>query len=305
MSDFHEPVLLTESISALKVKKNGVYVDATFGGGGHANEILKKLSKDGKLIVFDLDEEAIKKNKIIDDRVITMNKNFRYIKNCVNSLGLFKIDGILVDLGVSSFQINKERGFSFKSNTDLDMRMNRSASFSAIEILNNYDEESLIRILKEHADFSNCKKLAKKIISYRKKNKITSTEDIEKIFNGVYYVPKKNQFFARIFQAIRIEVNDELNSLKELLKSSLNLLNPHSRLVVISYHSIEDRIVKTFMKFGHFSPYPKKDFYGNQFRPFNLINKKPIIPSENEVRLNNRARSAKMRIAEFVSNLEN
>jgi 16S rRNA (cytosine1402-N4)-methyltransferase len=305
MNDFHDPVLLTESISALKVKKNGVYVDATFGGGGHSNEILKKLSKDGKLIVFDLDEEAIKKNKIIDDRVITMNKNFRYIKNCINSLGLFKIDGILVDLGVSSFQINKERGFSFKSNTDLDMRMNQSASFSAIEILNNYDEESISRILKEHADFSNSKKLAQKIILYREKNKITSTEDIEKIFKGVYYVPKKNQFFARIFQAIRIEVNDELNSLKDLLKSSLNLLNPHSRLVVISYHSIEDRIVKTFMKFGHFKSYPKKDFYGNQFRPFTLINKKPIIPSDNEIRLNNRARSAKMRIAEFVTNLEN
>ena len=300
MSDFHEPVLLTESISALNVKKNGVYVDATFGGGGHSNEILKKLSKDGRLIVFDLDEEAINKNKIIDDRVISMNKNFRYIKNCINSLGLFKIDGILVDLGVSSFQINKERGFSFKSNTDLDMRMNRSASFSANEILNNYDEENLSRILKEHADFSNSKKLAQKIILYRRKNKIASTEDIEKIFNGAYYVPKKNQFFARIFQAIRIEVNDELNSLKELLKSSLNLLNPHSRLVIISYHSIEDRIVKTFMKFGHFKPYPKKDFYGNQFRPFNLINKKPIIPSNNEISLNNRARSAKMRIAEFI-----
>lgn len=305
MSDFHEPVLLAESISALNIKKNGVYVDATFGGGGHSNEILKKLSKDGRLIVFDLDEEAIKKNKIIDDRVIFMNKNFRYIKNCVNSLGFFKIDGILVDLGVSSFQINKERGFSFKSNTDLDMRMNRSASFSASEILNNYDEENLSRILKEHADFSNSKKLAQKIIFYRKKNKITSTADIEKIFKGVYYVPKKNQFFARIFQAIRIEVNDELNSLNELLKSSLNLLNPHSRLVVISYHSIEDRIVKTFMKFGHLSPYPKKDFYGNQFRPFILINKKPIIPSDNEISLNNRARSAKMRIAEFVSSLEN
>ena len=305
MSEFHNPVMLSESISALKIKKEGVYVDATFGGGGHSKEILKKLNSEGRLIVFDQDSEAILKNKITDDRVVIMNKNFRYLKNCLTSIGIEKIDGVIADLGVSSYQINANRGFSFHSKTELDMRMNKSASLSAKEVLNKYDKENLSRILKEHADFSNSPKLAEKIISYRNKKYIKFSEDVLILFSGCFYVPKKNQFFARIFQAIRIEVNDELNALKDLLNASLNVLSPGGRLVVISYHSIEDRIVKTFMKFGQFEAFAKKDFFGNQFRPFNLINKKPIVPTSKEMNSNNRSRSAKMRVAEINSIVEN
>ena len=306
MNEFHNPVLLSESVSALKIKKDGVYVDATFGGGGHSKEILKKLNKNGKLIVFDQDKQAILENKILDERIIVMNTNFRYLKNCLKSISINKIDGVIADLGISSFQINTKRGFSFNSNIELDMRMNQSSSLSALEVLNEYDKENLSRILKEHADFNNSKKLAERIVSYRMKKDIQNSNDILSIFDGCFYVPKKNQFFARIFQAIRIEVNDELNALKELLKASLNLLNPSGRLVVISYHSIEDRIVKTFMKYGHFEAFVKKDFFGNQFRPFNLINKKPTLPSSEEMNSNNRSRSAKMRVAELnkLSNMQ-
>jgi len=304
MNEFHNPVMLSESISALKIKKEGVYVDATFGGGGHSKEILKKINNQGRLIVFDQDSDAIFKNKIIDDRLIIMNKNFRYLKNCLTSIGIEKIDGVIVDLGVSSYQINTNRGFSFNSKSELDMRMNKSASLSAIEVLNKYNKENLSRILKDHADFSNSHKLAEKIISYRKKNYIKFSEDLLNLFSGSFYVPKKNQFFARIFQAIRIEVNDELNALKDLLGATLNALSPGGRLVVISYHSIEDRIVKTFMKFGHFEAFPKKDFFGNQSRPFTIVNKKPILPSSKEMISNNRSRSAKMRVAEINSIIE-
>ena len=298
MNEFHNPVMLTESISSLNINQNGIYVDATFGGGGHSKEILKQLNNEGRLIVFDQDSEAILKNKIIDDRVIVMNKNFRYLKNCLMSVGINKIDGIIADLGVSSYQINTERGFSFNSKVELDMRMNTSASLSAQEVLNKYNKENLCRILKEHADFSNSQNLSEKIISYRKENYIKFSEDLLNLFSGCFYVPKKNQFFARIFQAIRIEVNDEINALKDLLSASLNVLKPKGRLVVISYHSTEDRVVKTFMKFGQFEAFAKKDFFGNQFRPFSLVNKKPIIPSSEEMNLNNRSRSAKMRVAE-------
>lgn len=298
MNEFHNPVMLTESISGLNINQNGIYVDATFGGGGHSKEILKKLNNDGRLIVFDQDTEAILKNKIIDDRVIFMNKNFRYLKNCLMSIGINRIDGIIADLGVSSYQINTERGFSFNSKVELDMRMNTSASLSAQEVLNKYNKENLCRILKEHADFSNSQKLSEKIILYRKEKYIKFSEDLLNLFSGCFYVPKKNQFFARIFQAIRIEVNDEINALKDLLSASLNVLKPKGRLVVISYHSIEDRVVKTFMKFGQFEAFPKKDFFGNQFRPFSLVNKKPAIPSSEEMNLNSRSRSAKMRVAE-------
>ena len=305
MNEFHKPVMLSESIAALKIKKEGVYVDVTFGGGGHSKEILKTLNNQGKLIVFDQDSEAIIKNKIVDNRVVVMNKNFRYLKNCLTSIGINKIDGVIADLGVSSYQINADRGFSFNSNSELDMRMNKSASVSAKEVLNKYDKENLSRILKDHADFSNSKKLADKIISYRKKNYINFPEDLLNLFSGCFYVPKKNQFFARIFQAIRIEVNDELNALKDLLSASLNTLNPGGRLVVISYHSIEDRIVKNFMKFGHFDAFAKKDFFGNPFRPFTLVNKKPLLPSSKEMISNNRSRSAKMRVAEINRIIQN
>jgi len=305
MNEFHKPVMLSESISALKIKKGGVYVDATFGGGGHSKEILKKLNTQGKLIVFDQDSEAIMKNKIVDDRLVIMNKNFRYLKNCLASIGINKIDGVIADLGVSSYQINTDRGFSFNSKSELDMRMNKSASVSAKEVLNKYDKDNLSRILKDHADFSNSQKLAEKIISYRKTNYINFSEDLLNLFSGCFYVPKKNKFFARIFQAVRIEVNDELNALKDLLTASLNSLNPGGRLVVISYHSIEDRIVKNFIKFGHFDAFPKKDFFGNPFRPFTLVNKKPLIPSSKEMILNNRSRSAKMRVAEISRIVQN
>lgn len=298
MSKFHQPVMLLESISGLKIKDGGVYVDVTFGGGGHASKILKDLKK-GKLIVFDQDQEAIASNKIKDDRMIIMDKNFRYISNCLNNIGVAKIDGLIADLGVSSHQIDSDRGFSFNSNIPLDMRMNKVASRNAQDILNKYDKKSLSKIFKDHSDFTNSDYLAEKIVEYRKQKTITFSKDLLEAFRGSFFPAKKNKFFARIFQAIRIEVNDEIESLKKLLQSSLELLSPGGRLVVISYHSIEDRIVKNFMRFGKFESFPEKDFFGNPFRPFELINKKPILASSKEIEINNRARSAKLRIAEF------
>ena len=299
MNDFHNPVLLKASIKGLKIKKEGVYVDSTYGGGGHSKEILKSLGKEGKLVAFDQDDEAIDKNIIRDERLIMINNNFRYIKNCLNSIGISKVDGIIADLGLSSHQINTSRGFSFNTDQELDMRMNKNSELSAQEILNGYDKENLSRMLNEHSDFKNCDKLAEKLISHRKTKKIITSNDLINVFSGFYYYPKRNQFFARIFQAIRMEVNDEINSLKELLTNTLEILKPGGRLVVISYHSIEDRLVKNFMKFGHFKSFPKKDFFGNKFSPFDLINKKPIMASSRELTLNSRSRSAKLRIAEL------
>ena len=299
MNDFHNPVLLKASVKGLKIKKEGVYVDSTYGGGGHSKEILKSLGKEGKLVAFDQDDEAIDKNIIRDERLIMINNNFRYIKNCLNSIGINKVDGIIADLGVSSHQINTSRGFSFNTDQELDMRMNKNSKLSAQEILNQYDKENLSRMLNEHSDFKNCDKLAEKLISHRKTKKIITSNDLINVFSGFYYYPKRNQFFARIFQAIRMEVNDEINSLKELLNNTLEILKPGGRLVVISYHSIEDRLVKNFMKFGHFKSYPQKDFFGNKFSPFDLINKKPLTVTSRELMLNSRSRSAKLRIAEL------
>ena len=299
MNDFHNPVLLKASIKGLKIKKEGVYVDSTYGGGGHSKEILKSLGKEGKLVAFDQDDEAIDKNIIRDERLIMINNNFRYIKNCLNSIGISKVDGIIADLGVSSHQINTSRGFSFNTDQELDMRMNKNSELSAQEILNQYDKENLSRMLNEHSDFKNCDKLAEKLISHRKTKKIITSNDLINVFSGFYYYPKRNQFFARIFQAIRMEVNDEINSLKELLTNTLEILKPGGRLVVISYHSIEDRLVKNFMKFGHFKSFPQEDFFGNKFSPFDLINKKPLMASSRELTLNSRSRSAKLRIAEL------
>ena len=289
--------MLQESVEGLKIKDGGVYVDATFGGGGHTKEILKRLQL-GKVIVFDQDKEAISENAINDDRVIIMNKNFKYIYTCLSSIGINQIDGLIADLGVSSHQINSNRGFSFNTSFPLDMRMNKSATLTAREVLNTYDKKKLSKIFKCHSDFSNSEKLAEKIITYRKKNTIEYPNDLLKVFKGHFLPSKKNKFFARIFQAIRIEVNDEIESLKQLLKSSLRLIKPGGRLVVISYHSIEDRVVKNFMKFGGFNPFPTKDFFGNQHLPFNVISKKPILPNSEEIRMNNRSRSGKLRIAE-------
>lgn len=299
MNDFHNPVLLKASIKGLKIKKEGVYVDSTYGGGGHSKEILKSLGKEGKLVAFDQDDEAIDKNIIRDERLIMINNNFRYIKNCLNSIGISKVDGIIADLGLSSHQINTSRGFSFNTDQELDMRMNKNSELSAQEILNQYDKENLSRMLNEHSDFKNCDKLAEKLISHRKTKKIITSNDLINVFSGFYYYPKRNQFFARIFQAIRMEVNDEINSLKELLTNTLEILKPGGRLVVISYHSIEDRLVKNFMKFGHFKSFPQEDFFGNKFSPFDLINKKPLMASSRELTLNSRSRSAKLRIAEL------
>lgn len=302
MNDFHNPVLLKGSIKGLKIKKEGVYVDSTYGGGGHSKEILKSLGKEGKLVAFDQDDEAIDENIIRDERLIMINNNFRYIKNCLNSIGISKVDGIIADLGVSSHQINTSRGFSFNTDQELDMRMNKNSKLSAQEILNQYDKENLSRMLNEHSDFKNCDKLAEKLISHRKTKRIITSNDLINVFSGFYYYPKRNQFFARIFQAIRMEVNDEINSLKELLTNTLEILKPEGRLVVISYHSIEDRLVKNFMKFGHFKSFPQKDFFGNKFSPFDLINKKPLMASSRELTLNSRSRSAKLRIAELNIN---
>ena len=223
MSNFHNPVLLQESIEGLNINKNGIYVDATFGGGGHTLGILEKL-KSGKIIAFDRDQDAILKNKISDKRVIILNQNFKYLKNGLSSLGVNQIDGLIADLGISSYQLDTEsRGFSFNSSANLDMRMNQQSSLSAVDILNNYKKEELNNLFRIYADFTNPNKITSAIINFRKKNKIKGTKDFVHILSAIFKGPKKNKFFARIFQAIRIEVNNEIDCLKELLTPGIPL----------------------------------------------------------------------------------
>jgi len=300
MNNFHTSVLLNESINGLMINPNGIYVDSTFGGGGHAKSILNKLKK-GKLIAFDQDKAALK-NSIKDDlRFIMINKNFRYLKQQLELLGISTIDGLIADLGVSAYHFtDNNRGFSLKYNSSIDMRMDCDIDQNGAHILNTYSCKDLNRIFREHADFKNPKFIVDPIVNSRVQNPINTTFELKDLFPQVIQSENKNKFFARIFQAIRIEVNDELTALKELLQQCLDIIKPSGRLVIISYHSIEDRLVKSFMKFGNFRNSPNKDFFGNPSRPFRIINKKPITPSIAELKSNNKSRSAKLRICEKI-----
>ena len=300
MNKFHESVLLHESIKGLNIHPNGTYVDVTFGGGGHSKQILKML-KHGKLIAFDQDKAALKNKIEGDKRFNIVHKNFRCFKEQLKLIGVSSIDGLIADLGVSAYHFtNNHRGFSLKYDAHIDMRMDTETDKDGVFVLNNYDRNNLTRIFKSHADFKNPKFIVDAIIKSRAKQKISTTFQLKTILTKDSQLELNNKFFARIFQAIRIEVNDEIGALKELLQQSVDVLKPSGRLVVISYHSIEDRLVKNFMKFGNFSNNSNKDFFGRELKLFNVITKKPITPSVEEVKHNNKSRSAKLRICEKI-----
>ncbi|WP_332027751.1 16S rRNA (cytosine(1402)-N(4))-methyltransferase RsmH, partial [Kaistella sp.] len=266
-----------------------------FGGGGHSREILKRLSPKGRLFSFDQDLDALK-NTIDDERFTLINQNFRFLENSLLVYGINKVDGILADLGVSSHQFDEaERGFSTRSNAPLDMRMNVMQVMDAKKIINEYEEEQLANIFYYYGDLRESRKLAREIVHHRKIKPIETTEDLKKLFS---YIPafKQNKFFAQVFQAIRIEVNQELEVLKEMLLQAYKILKPEGRLVVISYHSLEDRLVKRFLKNGMFEGEPERDIYGNYAKAFNLLQSKAVVPDHAEIEENSRARSAKMRV---------
>ena len=296
---YHNPVMLKECINGLNIKPNGVYVDATFGGGGHSKAILDNLSG-GKLYSFDQDLD-VNQNLLQDKRFKFIKSNFRYIKKFLKVEGVEKIDGLLADLGVSSHQIDSpKRGFSIRFNEKLDMRMNMEIPKSAVNILNEYSKEKLSEIFRRYGEFSNSNLIADKIIEFRKSNVIANTNDLIISLKVLTPTSKKNKFLARVFQAIRIEVNDELSCLIDLLNSCNELLKTNARIVVISYHSLEDRIVKNFIKKGNVEGKLVKDFFGNVKRNFKQLNNKIICPKEEEILNNPRSRSAKLRIAERI-----
>jgi len=292
---YHKPVLLKESVDALVNNPDGVYVDVTFGGGGHSREILSRLSEKGRLFSFDQDSDALN-NAIEDSRFTLINQNFRFLENSLLMYGVAQVDGVLGDLGVSSHQFDKaERGFSIRSDAPLDMRMNNMQSLDAQSVVNDYEEELLADIFYYYGELREARKLAREIVRYRKETRIVTTEDLKKVFS---YIPahKSNKFFAQVFQAIRIEVNQELEALQELLVQSCRILRKGGRLVVISYHSLEDRLVKMFLKYQMFEGEPERDIYGNYEKKFELPYRKAIVPTEEEIEDNSRARSAKMRV---------
>jgi len=294
---YHQPVLLKESLDGLNINPDGIYVDATFGGGGHARKILEQLNN-GILIAFDQDKEA-EKNAFEDDRFIFIRHNFRYMKNFLKYMGYKQVDGIFADLGVSSYHFNSpERGFSFRFDSELDMRMNQNSKLTAKHVVNQYPEKDLFKILREYGELNKPGKIAKAIVNIREEHNINTTQQLVDAITPYFPDRFRNKMLAKVFQAIRIEVNREITNLKIFLNQTKELLKPSGRLVVISYHSIEDRLVKNFMKSGNTSGELHKDFYGNVSSPFKLINKKIITPSEEEIEENNRARSAKLRIAE-------
>lgn len=295
---YHSPVLLKESVDELDIKKDGVYVDVTFGGGGHSREILSRLGPEGKLFAFDQDPDAIA-NKIKDDRFILIEENFRFITRFLKFYRVKKVDGILADLGVSSHQFDEaERGFSIRFDGDLDMRMNQHSKISAKEIINEYEEKKLADILFLYGEVKNSRGMAKTIVEARKNEKINTSFQLKQVLEK--YLPKarEHKILAQIFQAIRIEVNEELEVLKEFLEQVPELLKENGRLSVISYHSLEDRLVKRYIRTGLFSGEPEKDIYGNSYVPLEKVGKL-IVPTPKEISVNNRARSAKLRVAKL------
>lgn len=294
---YHVPVLLEESVSGLNIDPDGVYLDLTFGGGGHSREILKRL-KDGCLIGFDQDSDALA-NVPDDSRFIFVNHNFRYLRNFLRYCGYDEADGILADLGVSSHEFDEAgRGFSFRFDAELDMRMNQRSWLKATDILNTYSEENLIRIFRNYGEVDNVRRLVDLIVNARTGKMITRSEEFLQVIAPCVPKQKEKKYLAQVYQALRIEVNGELEALEDMLKEAERALRPGGRLVVITYHSLEDRIVKNFLKSGNFEGKVEKDFYGHVKRNFELVNRKVIVPSEEEIERNPRARSAKLRIAE-------
>jgi 16S rRNA (cytosine1402-N4)-methyltransferase len=297
--DYHSPVLLEQAVGGLNVKKNGIYVDVTFGGGGHSRGILKNLGPDGKLIAFDQDKDALL-NTIEDSRFLLINENFKYMKRFLKFHGISSVDGILADFGVSSHQFDApERGFSIRFDAPLDMRMNQHSKRSAQTIVNQYDEISLRRLFKEYGELRNAAQLARSIVEFRSEKPIETTFQLKKVLSRYLPKGKNNKAMAQIFQPIRIEVNNELEALKSFLIDAMIILNPYGRLSVISYHSLEDRLVKRFIRNGMFEGEPQRDVFGNYKVPLKRIGKL-IIPTKKEIEKNSRARSAKLRIAQKV-----
>lgn len=293
---YHNPVLLKESVDGLDIKENGVYVDVTFGGGGHSKEILKRLGAGGKLYAFDQDEDALV-NSLGDERFVLIGENFRYIAQFLKFYGIRKVDGILADFGVSSHQFDQaERGFSTRFDADLDMRMSKRNTLSAFEVVNKYSYDELRKVLFEYGDIRNANAMAKVIVASREKEEIRTTDSLKQALKQFLPEHKKHKILAQIYQAVRIEVNQEIEVIKEFLEQVPDLLKPKGRLSVISYHSLEDRLVKRFIRAGQFEGEPEKDFYGNIEVPLKKVGGL-IVPSNEEIKQNNRARSAKLRIA--------
>ena len=297
--EYHNPVLLDESVTGLNIKSEGIYVDVTFGGGGHSREILSRLNENGKLFAFDQDEDA-QRNLIEDDRFTLIPQNFRFIKRYLRFYGVRKVDGVLADLGVSSHQFDQaERGFSTRFDAALDMRMNQSVGISAYNVVNNYSEEKLSQVLFEYGELRNARALARKIVEKRTDEKIKRSFELKKVLEEFVPKAKEHKILAQIFQAIRIEVNQEIEALKEFLLQIPELLTEEGRLSIISYHSLEDRLVKRFIRNGLFEGEPEKDFFGNVTVPLKKV-EKLMIPSNEEIKKNNRARSAKLRLAKLA-----
>ena len=296
---YHIPALLKESIDGLNIQPDGIYVDVTFGGGGHSTEILKRL-KSGKLIAFDQDEDAAI-NTTADDRFLFLHQNFRFLKNNLHFNNIKSIDGLIADLGVSFHQFDEpERGFTFRQDAPLDMRMNKTGSVTAAHLLKTMDEATLADILYRYGELSDSRKIAREIVAARVAKPMETVNDIIDTIGKLAPYRQEHKFYAKLFQALRIAVNHEIDYLQEMLEQALSVLNTGGRLVVISYHSLEDRVVKNFMKTGNFEGEGKKDFYGNIETPFRIINRKGTTPGDEEVAINNRARSARLRIAEKI-----
>lgn len=300
MSEYHVPVLLNESIDLLDIKPSGVYADLTFGGGGHSREILNRLDKNGTLIGFDQDLDAMT-NIPYDERFIFIRNNFRFMRGCIRAEGFESVDGVLADLGVSSHHFDTgERGFSFRSDARLDMRMNRESKLTAWDVINNYDKEKLKNILRSYGELDGAGRIAHTIISRREEQNINTIEELKEAVHR--FTPRaaadENKFMAKLFQALRIEVNGEIEALRMMLEQSLRILRPGGRLVVITYHSLEDRLVKNFMKTGNVEGKQDKDFFGKVSTQLEIITRKALVPSDAEIERNSRSRSAKLRAAE-------